>query len=83
METPTVIKKSAEEYSINNSQKSGIKQYAILKKEANTYSVEAIINGNPSSIQFKNLGIQKNPATYYWLVAIGQQNQLSKLVLLP
>ena len=83
METPTVIKKSGDEYTINNAQKTGIKQYAILKKEKEVYSVEAIVNGPVTSIQFKSLGIQKNPTTYYWLVAIGHQNQLSKLVLLP
>jgi len=83
METPIVVKKSATEYVINNTQKKGIKQYAILKKDREVYSVEAIINGPITSVQFKNLGIQKNSDAYYWLVAIGQQNQLSKLVLLP
>ncbi len=83
METPTVIKKSGDEYTINNAQKTGIKQYAILKKEKEVHSVEVIVNGPVTSIQFKSLGIQKNPTTYYWLVAIGHQNQLSKLVLLP
>ena len=83
METPIVVKKSATEYAINNTQKTGIKQYAILKKENDIYSVEAMINGPITSIQFKNLGIQKNQDAYYWIVAIGKQNQISKLVLLP
>ncbi|MCX6332013.1 MAG: family 10 glycosylhydrolase [Bacteroidetes bacterium] len=83
METPIVVKKSATEYAINNTQKTGIKQYAILKKENDIYSVEAMINGPITSIQFKKLGIQKNQDAYYWIVAIGKQNQISKLVLLP
>ena len=60
-----------------------MKQYAILKKMDDNYTVEAIINTPTQSLNLNELGIVKNNIYKYWLVAVGKQNQLSKLVALP
>ena len=83
MVTPVVEKKSTNEYSISNSQKTGVKQYAILKKIDDNYTVETIINAPTQTLNLNELGIMKNYKYKYWLVAVGKQNQLSKLVALP
>ena len=83
MSTPVVEKKSANEYSISNIQKTGVKQYAILKKIDDTFTVEAVINAPLQTINLNELGLLKNSKYKYWLVAVGKQNQLSKLVALP
>ena len=83
MATPVVEKKSDNEYRISNTQKTGVKQYAILKKIEESYTVETIINAPTQSLNLNELGIVKNNKYKYWLVAVGKQNQLSKLVALP
>ena len=60
-----------------------MKQYAILKKIEESYTVETIINAPAQTLNLTELGIVKNNKYKYWLVAIGKQNQLSKLVALP
>jgi uncharacterized lipoprotein YddW (UPF0748 family) len=83
MATPVVEKKSATEYRITNTQKTGLKQYAILKKVNDSYTVETIINAPLQTLNLNELGVVKNNKYNYWLVAVGKQNQLSKLVALP
>jgi flavoprotein len=83
MTTPIVEKKSDNEYRISNAQKTGVKQYAILKKVNDSYTVETIINAPLQTLNLNELGVVKNNKYNYWLVAIGKQNQLSKLVALP
>ena len=59
-----------------------VKQFAILSKTGNTFAVESIIANTDKQIDFNKLNISKQANTQYYLVAIGLQNQLSKMVAL-
>ena len=48
-----------------------------------SYTVETIINAPTQTLNLNELGIVKNNKYKYWLIAVGKQNQLSKLVALP
>ncbi len=80
--TPVANKKSEKNYQLENIDIKKVKQLAILSLNNKEYSVEAIIPGDAKFINLNALGIEKQANTQYWLVAIGLQNQLSKLVAL-
>jgi uncharacterized lipoprotein YddW (UPF0748 family) len=79
---PVVNKKSEKNYQIEISDNKKVKQLAILSLSNKEYSVEAIVPGDTKFINLNALGIEKQANTQYWLVAVGMQNQLSKLVAL-
>ena len=80
--TPIVNKKSEKNYQIENIDNKKVKQLAILSLSNKEYAVEAIIPGDTKFVNLNALGIEKQANTQYWLVAVGMQNQLSKLVAL-
>ena len=80
--TPVVNKKSEKNYQIENIDNKKVKQLAILSLSNKEYAVEAIIPGDTKFVNLNALGIEKQANTQYWLVAVGMQNQLSKLVAL-
>jgi hypothetical protein len=82
VETPVVNKKSVQNYQIEVGDSKKVKQFAILSLTNKEYAVEAIIPGSSKIINLNSLGIDKKSKTQYWIVAIGLQNQLSKLVAL-
>ena len=79
---PIVNKKDAQSYSVEVIDVKKVKQFAILSKTNNAYAVEAIVSGATKQIDFKKLSISKQADTQYFLVAIGLQNQLSKMIAL-
>lgn len=79
---PVVNKKDANTYSIAMTEAKKVKQFAILSKTGNTFAVESIIANTDKQIDFNKLNISKQANTQYYLVAIGLQNQLSKMVAL-
>jgi uncharacterized lipoprotein YddW (UPF0748 family) len=79
---PIVNKKSEKNYQIENVDNKKVKQLAILSLSNKEYAVESIVPGDTKFINLNALGIDKKMNTQYWLVAIGLQNQLSKLVAL-
>ena len=82
MSTPTVIKKSEQGFQIEFAQTKQVKQFAILSLSNRKYAVEALLPKDTKVLQLKALGIDKQANTQYFLVAIGLQNQLSKMVAL-
>ncbi len=80
--TPIANKKSEKNYQIENVDNKKVKQLAILSLSNKEYEVEAILPGDTKFINLNALGIEKQANTLYWLVAVGMQNQLSKLVAL-
>ncbi len=82
MGTPTVVKKSEQIFQIEFAQTKQVKQFAILSLCNRKYAVETILPRDTKMIQLKALGIEKQSNTQYFLVAIGLQNQLSKMVAL-
>ena len=80
--TPVAKKIEAASYSVEVIDAKKVKQFAILSKTNNAYAVEAIVSGATKQIDFKKLSISKQADTQYFLVAIGLQNQLSKMVAL-
>ena len=79
---PVVNKKSEKNYQLENIDIKKVKQLAIISLNNKEYAVEAIIPGDSKYINLNALGIEKQSNTQYWLVAIGLQNQISKLVAL-
>jgi uncharacterized lipoprotein YddW (UPF0748 family) len=82
MTMPSVIKKSENSYQVELKEAKPLKYYAILSSLNNHYEVEAIIPAESKFISLKALGIEKKANQQYWLVAVGLQNQLSKMVAL-
>jgi uncharacterized lipoprotein YddW (UPF0748 family) len=82
MGTPIVNKKTAATYTVEATEIKKVKQFAVISKKNNAYSVEAIVPSETNTIDFNKLGIEKLNNTQYYLVAIGLQNQLSKMVAL-
>ena len=81
VEPPVVTKKAAQSYLININEKSKVKQIAILQQtNKGDYSVEIVLPSTTTTIDLTSLYIVKNTSSRYWLVAIGKQNQLSKMV---
>ena len=81
--TPSVIKQSENTYQINQNQGKKVKQLAILQGSEKHFTVAAIVSGETKFINLNTLGLDKKNPQPYWIVAIGNQNQLSKLVALP
>ncbi len=79
---PSINKKSENSYQIEHASSKQVKQFAILQLLNNSYSVEAIIPADTKFINLSALGIEKNNKAKYWIVAVGQQNQLSKMIAL-
>ena len=82
MTTPMVVKKSENTYQVDFKQARPLKYFAIISSLSNHYEVEAIIPAESKFISLKALGIDKKTSHEYWLVAVGLQNQLSKMVAL-
>ena len=82
MTTPLVVKKSENTYQVELKQAKPLKYFAILSSFNTKYEVEAIIPAESKFISLKALGIDKQTNHQYWLVAVGLQNQLSKMVAL-
>jgi len=80
---PAVVKKSDNTYQINQNQGNKVKQIAILQGSEKHFTVAAILSGETKFINLNALGINKNNPQPYWIIAIGKQNQISKLVALP
>jgi hypothetical protein len=81
--SPSVIKQSENTYQINQNQGKKVKQIAILQGSEKHFTVAAIVSGETKFINLNALGLDKKNPQPYWIVAIGNQNQLSKLVALP
>ena len=79
---PLLTKKAAYSYQIEMVDPKKVKQLAILSLTNKEYAVEAIIPGDTKFINLNALGIEKQANTQYWIVAIGLQNQLSKMIVL-
>jgi uncharacterized lipoprotein YddW (UPF0748 family) len=79
---PIVNKKSEQSYQIEIGNLKNVKQLAILSLVNKEYAVEAIVTGDTKYINLTALGIEKKYNAQYWIVAIGQQNQLSSMVAL-
>jgi hypothetical protein len=79
---PIVNKKSEKSYQIEIGNVLKVKQLAIISQSNKDYAVEAIVPGDTKYINLGALGVEIKPNTQYWLVAIGLQNQLSKMVAL-
>ena len=77
---PNVIKKSDNNFQIEIGKIKQVKNLAILSLFNKEYTVESILPGDTKFINLTNLGIERQKKTQYWIVAIGLQNQLSKLV---
>lgn len=77
---PNVIKKSDNNFQIEIGKINQVKQLAILSLNNKEYSVESIIPADTKFINLSTLGIERQKSTKYWIVAIGHQNQLSKLI---
>ncbi len=77
---PVVNKKSEKSYQIEITDNKKVKQLAILSLTNKEYAVEAIIPGDTKYINLSALGIEKQANTQYLIVAVGLQNQLSKIV---
>lgn len=82
MAAPIVNKKSEKTYQIEINQNKPVKQFAILSQVNNKYAVEAIVPRDTKFLNLSALGIERQSNTQYWIVAIGMQNQLSKMVAL-
>ena len=80
---PSIVKKSENTYQINQTQGNKVKQIAILQGSEKQFTVAAILAGDTKFINLNAIGIDKNNAKPYWIIAIGKQNQISKLVALP
>ena len=80
--TPIINKKSEKSYQIEIGNVLKVKQLAIISQSNKDYAVEAIVPGDTKYINLGALGVEIKPNTQYWLVAIGLQNQLSKMVAL-
>ena len=78
--SPSVIKQNENTYQINQNQGKRVKQIAILQGSEKHFTVAAIVSGETKFINLNALGLDKNNPKPYWIVAIGNQNQLSKLV---
>ena len=83
VESPLVVKKSANTFQISFSEEKKIKQLAILQEYKGKYEVEAVLPSDTRLINLSALEITRKPNTQYWIVSIGKQNQLSKLIALP
>jgi uncharacterized lipoprotein YddW (UPF0748 family) len=79
---PVLNKKSEKNYQIENVDIKKVKQLAIISLSNNEYAVEAIIPGDSKYINLNALGIEKQANTQYWIIAVGLQNQISKMVAL-
>jgi uncharacterized lipoprotein YddW (UPF0748 family) len=79
---PVLNKKSEKNYQIENVDTKKVKQLAILSLSNKEYAVEAIIPGDTKYINLNALGIEKQTNSQYWIIAVGLQNQISKLVAL-
>ena len=77
---PIVNKKSETSYQIEIGDIKKVKQLAILSLTNKEYAVEAIVPSDTKYINLSALGNEKKANTQYWIVAIGQQNQLSKMI---
>lgn len=77
---PNVIKKSDNNFQIELGKIKQVKQLAILSLSNKEYSVESIVPADTKFVNLNALGIDRQKNTKYWIVAIGHQNQLSKLV---
>jgi hypothetical protein len=82
MSAPLVSKQSEKTFQIDIADIKKVKQYAILSLHNRKYEVESMLPNNAKLINLSALGIEKQASTQYYLVAIGYQNQLSKLVAL-
>ena len=83
VEAPVVLKKSANTFQISFKDEKKIKQLAILLEYKGNFEVEAVLPTDTRLISLSALEITRKPNTQYWIVSIGKQNQLSKLVALP
>ena len=79
---PIVNKKSEQSYQIEIGDLKKVKQLAILSLANKEYAVEAIVPGDTKYINLTALGIERKYNAQYWIVAVGQQNQLSKMIAL-
>ena len=77
---PNVIKKSAYSFQIEINKIKQVKQLAIISLSNKEYSVESILPADTKLINLSALGIERQKTTQYWIVAVGHQNQLSKLI---
>ncbi|MEY4279552.1 MAG: hypothetical protein RL377_1556 [Bacteroidota bacterium] len=82
MNAPLVTKQSEKTYQIEIADIKKVKQFAIISLHNRKYEVESIVPNNAKMINLNALGIEKQANTQYFLVAIGLQNQLSKMVAL-
>jgi hypothetical protein len=83
VEAPVVLKKSANTFQISFKDEKKIKQLAILQEYKENFEVEVVLPNDTRLISLSALEITRKPNTQYWIVSIGKQNQLSKLVALP
>ena len=80
---PVIVKKSENTYQINQSQGNKVKQIALLQGNEKHFTVTALLAGDTKILNLNQLGIDKKNPQPYWIIAIGKQNQISKLVALP
>jgi len=80
---PTVLKKSENTYQINQNQGSKVKQLAILQGSEKHFTITALLSGDTKIVNLNQLRIDKKNPAPYWIIAVGKQNQISKLVALP
>jgi uncharacterized lipoprotein YddW (UPF0748 family) len=83
VDAPVVLKKSANTFQISFNDEKKIKQLAILQQYNGNFEVEAVLPTDTKLINLSALEITRKPNTQYWIVSIGKQNQLSKMVALP
>jgi len=80
---PVIVKKSDNTYQINQSQGNKVKQIALLQGNEKHFTVTALLAGDTKILNLNQLGIDKKNPQPYWIIAIGKQNQISKLVAIP
>lgn len=83
IETPSILKIKENEFEIQIKNTEGIKHYALIQKDKDTYSVERLLPTSTKYVNLKALGIPRLANQITWIVAVGKQNQLSKYTLLP
>ena len=77
---PVVNKKSENKYQIEIGDLKKVKQLAVISLIDKKYAVETIVSADTKLIDLNSLGIEKQSKAQYFIVAVGLQNQLSKMI---
>ncbi len=77
---PVVNKKSENKFQIEIGDLKKVKQLAVISLIDKKYAVETIVSGDTKQIDLNALGIEKQSKAQYFIVAVGLQNQLSKMI---